>query len=172
MLKTGQDAGKGLRLARAAAALRAAAAPPRHPGRPHTHLKVAQLYITNPLLMEGRKFHLRLWVLVTGQRPLRAYMHAQGLVLFSSQPYEPGERRRAERGGLLLEPQTRRRTKCGEADSIWPKHAAKPCPLCRIQRTQQTLDHPLPPHAQPPRQQTPNEQTARSRPARGRPPAT
>lgn len=70
--------------------MQAAQAPPRHPGRPHTHLKVAQLYITDPLLLQGRKFHLRLWVLVTGARPLRAYMHAQGLVLFSSTAYEPG----------------------------------------------------------------------------------
>lgn len=71
-------------------ALQAASIPPRHPGRAHTHLKVAQLYITNPLLLHGRKFHLRLWVNVTGHRPLRAYMHARGLVLFSSQEYEPG----------------------------------------------------------------------------------
>jgi tubulin polyglutamylase TTLL6/13 len=49
---------------------------------------VAQLYVTNPLLLSGRKFHLRLWMLVTGHAPLRAYMHTKGLVLFSSQPYD------------------------------------------------------------------------------------
>lgn len=43
------------------------------------------------MLLAGRKYHLRLWVVVTGQRPLRAYMHTRGLVLFSSQAYEPGE---------------------------------------------------------------------------------
>ena len=90
MLKTGQDAGKGLRLVPTCAALQAASQPPRHPGRPHTHLKVAQRYITDPLLLRGRKFHLRLWVVVTGHAPLRAYMHTQGLVLFSSVDYAPG----------------------------------------------------------------------------------
>ncbi|GBF94938.1 tubulin tyrosine ligase [Raphidocelis subcapitata] len=88
MLKTGQDAGKGLRLVPTCSALQAASLPPRHPGRAHTHLKVAQLYITNPMLLSGRKFHLRLWVAVTGHAPLRAYMHTQGLVLFSSQAYD------------------------------------------------------------------------------------
>ncbi len=29
-------------------------------------LKVAQRYLTDPLLLDGRKFHLRLWVVVTG----------------------------------------------------------------------------------------------------------
>ena len=37
--------------------------------------------------MSGRKFHLRLWLLVTGHSPLRAYLHDRGLVLFSSEQY-------------------------------------------------------------------------------------
>jgi hypothetical protein len=80
--------------------VQAASQPPRHPGRPHTHLKVAQLYVTNPLLIRGRKFHLRLWVLVTGHAPLRAYMHTRGLVLFSSAAYDPGEARRGAFCGI------------------------------------------------------------------------
>lgn len=62
--------------------------PPKNPSKPQTHIKVAQQYITNPLLIQGRKFHLRLWLLVTSHQPLRAYLHSQGLVLFSSEPYE------------------------------------------------------------------------------------
>jgi hypothetical protein len=46
--------------------------------------------VTDPLLLDGRKFHFRLWMLVTGHAPLRAYLHDQGLVLFSSAAYEPG----------------------------------------------------------------------------------
>jgi hypothetical protein len=111
ILKTGQDAGKGLsllpaeRAVAAAAAQASAAAGPR--GRASslpsaaatTHaqqqahrrlLKVAQLYVRDPLLVRGRKFHLRLWVLVTGCSPLRAFLHDEGLVLFSSEPYDAG----------------------------------------------------------------------------------
>jgi hypothetical protein len=70
-------------------ALQAALLPPRNASKPHMHLKVAQQYITRPLLLAGRKFHLRLWLLVTGHTPLRAYLHTSGLVLFSSEPYNP-----------------------------------------------------------------------------------
>lgn len=69
-------------------ALQVAVRPPKNPNKPQTHVKVAQQYITNPLLIQGRKFHLRLWLLVTSHQPLRAYLHSQGLVLFSSEPYD------------------------------------------------------------------------------------
>lgn len=46
-----------------------------------------QQYITNPLLIHGCKFSLRLWVLVIGPRPFRAYLYKDGLVLFSSEKY-------------------------------------------------------------------------------------
>eukprot|EP00775_Hariotina_reticulata_P004655 gene4655-4908_t len=88
MLKTGQDAGKGLRLASTQHAPHIASRPLRNPSRPQSHIKVAQQYITNPLLIQGRKFHLRLWLLVTSHSPLRAYLHCQGLVLFSSEAYD------------------------------------------------------------------------------------
>jgi hypothetical protein len=46
-------------------------------------------YITRPLLINRRKFGLRLWALVPGSAPLRAYIHTNGLALFSSEPYRP-----------------------------------------------------------------------------------
>ena len=54
-----------------------------------TPLPAHRRYITNPLLINGRKFGLRLWALVPGAAPLRAYVHANGLALFSSEPYRP-----------------------------------------------------------------------------------
>ena len=45
---------------------------------------VAQRYITDPLLINGRKFGLRVWAVVTSADPLRVYLHRNGLVLFSS----------------------------------------------------------------------------------------
>lgn len=72
----------------ARSALQAALRQPRHPNKPQSHIKVAQQYITNPLLIHSRKFHLRLWMVVTSHSPLRAYLHNQGLVLFSSEVYD------------------------------------------------------------------------------------
>ena len=43
-----------------------------------------QRYVSDPLLIQGRKFGIRVWVLVTGHDPLRVYLHGKGLVLFST----------------------------------------------------------------------------------------
>ena len=48
---------------------------------------IAQRYITNPLLVQGRKFHLRLYLVITNLNPLRALLHREGLVLFASRNY-------------------------------------------------------------------------------------
>lgn len=45
---------------------------------------LAQRYVSNPLLINNCKFGLRLWLLVTGVDPFTAYLHNQGLVLFST----------------------------------------------------------------------------------------
>lgn len=37
--------------------------------------QVVQQYVADPLLIHGRKFHLRMWVVVTQHAPLHAYMH-------------------------------------------------------------------------------------------------
>ena len=44
---------------------------------------LAQRYVTDPLLIGGLKSGLRVWVLVPDTKPLRVYMHCNGLVLFS-----------------------------------------------------------------------------------------
>lgn len=45
---------------------------------------LAQRYVSDPLLINGCKFGVRLWLLVTGTDPLMVYLHNQGLVLFST----------------------------------------------------------------------------------------
>lgn len=102
ILKTAQHLGAGLKLLPADQILEeaesrrkaaAAAVKVTVPLRPHSKPKVkpyvqAQQYISNPLLLsEGRKFGIRVWVLITGFDPLRVYLHSKGLVLFSTDAY-------------------------------------------------------------------------------------
>lgn len=48
---------------------------------------VISRYIANPLLINGHKFDLRLYILVTCYEPLRVYIYKEGLVRFASEVY-------------------------------------------------------------------------------------
>ncbi|CAM9123029.1 unnamed protein product, partial [Phaeothamnion confervicola] len=48
---------------------------------------VLQRYLSNPLLLDGYKFDLRLYVLVTSFRPLEAFVHREGFARLSTQRY-------------------------------------------------------------------------------------
>lgn len=49
---------------------------------------VVSRYISNPLLINGFKFDLRIYVWVTSYEPLRIYVYKEGLVRFASEQYE------------------------------------------------------------------------------------
>jgi len=61
---------------------------PKDPKKPHIpYLMVVQEYIQNPYLINGYKFDIRLYVLVSGFHPLKAHLYIDGLVRFCSKPY-------------------------------------------------------------------------------------
>lgn len=49
---------------------------------------VVQRYIERPYLVDGRKGHVRLYVLVTSAAPLRAYLYREGIVRFAPDLYD------------------------------------------------------------------------------------
>ena len=49
---------------------------------------VVQRYIHSPLLINGRKFKLRLYVVVTSIAPLRVFLNSDGLIIFNNEQYD------------------------------------------------------------------------------------
>lgn len=52
---------------------------------------VAQRYVADPFLIDGRKFDLRVYALVTDADPLRVFVYNDGLVRFCTTKYVPPE---------------------------------------------------------------------------------
>ena len=63
---------------------------------------VAQKYMAKPFLLDGYKFDLRLYVLVTGCDPLRIFLHHEGLVRLATVPYIPPTQKNLEKTMMHL----------------------------------------------------------------------
>ena len=48
---------------------------------------IVQEYINNPMLINGLKFDIRIYVLMTSIEPLRLYIFEDGLVRFATKSY-------------------------------------------------------------------------------------
>jgi len=51
---------------------------------------VVSHYINNPLLINGYKFDIRVYVLITCFNPLRIYIYNEGLGRFATERYDSG----------------------------------------------------------------------------------
>ena len=53
----------------------------------NSHVVVSR-YISDPYLIQKRKFDIRMYVAITSFDPLRVYVHKEGLVRFATEPYQ------------------------------------------------------------------------------------
>ena len=81
----GSSRGRGIRVLKRPA--RPVGAPPDIPRNKKDIL--VQHYLLNPKLIDGFKFDLRIYVLVTCVDPLRVYVYKEGLVRFATERYCP-----------------------------------------------------------------------------------
>ena len=63
----------------------------------YTECVIVQRYIERPLLIDGYKFDLRLYVCVTSMNPLEAFLYREGFTRLSSEPYSTHPRDMANR---------------------------------------------------------------------------
>ncbi len=57
---------------------------------------IAQRYVTNPYLIEGLKFDLRIYVLIYGCDPLRIFLYKEGLARLATEQYVPPDSKNME----------------------------------------------------------------------------
>ena len=71
---------------------------------PPTELTIVQEYLDKPFLLEGYKFDLRVYVLITSCDPLRIFLFNDGLVRMSTEKYcNPNDSNVVRKNYILLQ---------------------------------------------------------------------
>jgi hypothetical protein len=52
---------------------------------------ITQKYIEKPLIIIGKKFDMRVWILVTSVEPMRIWMFMRPYLRFTSEDYDPNQ---------------------------------------------------------------------------------
>eukprot|EP00904_Undaria_pinnatifida_P010761 jgi/Undpi1/6815/HiC_scaffold_21.g09291.m1 len=87
MKPTNRAQGKGIFIINRLAQIKKWSSNPRWASNPMKEAYLISRYIENPLLVGGRKFDLRIYVLVTCYRPLRVYLFVHGFARFCTPKY-------------------------------------------------------------------------------------
>lgn len=87
MKPTGKAQGKGIFIINRLAQIKKWSTNTRWANMPLKEAYVISRYIENPLLIGGKKFDLRIYVLVTSFRPLRAYQYCHAFARFCNVKY-------------------------------------------------------------------------------------
>jgi len=87
MKPTSRSQGKGIFIINKLAQIKKWSSSSRWAQMPMKEAYVISRYIENPLLIGGKKFDLRIYVLVTNYRPLKAYQYVHGFARFCNVKY-------------------------------------------------------------------------------------
>jgi tubulin polyglutamylase TTLL1 len=87
MKPTGRSQGKGIFIINKLAQIKKWSTSSRWAQMPLKEAYVISRYVENPLLIGGKKFDLRIYVLVTSYRPLRVYQYCHGFARFCNAKY-------------------------------------------------------------------------------------
>ncbi len=81
---------------------------------------IVQTYLDNPFLINGRKWDMRTYVLVTSIHPLRVYMYRNGLVRFASSRYDADAKDGGKKTAYLTNTSINKKTGAAVDDLTWP----------------------------------------------------
>ena len=97
---------------------------------------IAQRYIKTPLLKNGYKFDLSIYIVVIGFNPIQAYICDEGLAKFCTAPYEAPERSNFKKAYMHL---TNHIINMQNEDYVHPEETDLLLPNDSIKRTLNSL---------------------------------